>query len=772
MNGVRRHDLIALAVLAVVPFALFADVLFAGRSFFLGDFSAYNYPLRSILRTIVETGSFPYWNPYLSGGQPLAANAAYQLFYPPTWLILLPSFRIGLHLLMLVHLALAATGTYVLLRSFRVGRAACFLAALAFGSGGLIVTNIVTSAILFSAAWIPWIAYFTVRFVRTRKRSAFACASLGLAMQFLIGEPITLLQTAILLGLWAIVARRRERGRALLSVAGIGAVGLLLAAIQVLPLLDHLRDTDRGRGIEFKFVAERSTPPVRMLELLVPHPLGDLSPGSHHRWSGLIYHGGAPFYRSIYPSMLFGVLCVAGILARARGHGFFLACIGVSLLLAAGHHTPLLRILYDLGVAAVIRYPEKFLALSVCATIAFGAVVLHQLFRGHAAVRRWAIAVAGLIAGGSALIGAFASTTPFGALFTALFRQPPPLDEVRAIAADHGLRALVLLVLLFLLPRLQMRGRVTAAAMFVVADLLTVTPGMAMRLPQSFYDEPACAERLPRDRASYRIFSLAEWSSKSPNNREYSRRRANSWWIHRNQYLPLRPLTHGFRIALGSDYDLTALATTSDFVRAAGQLAEEHRPGWIGAIAAMSNIHYIAVFRPAKEAFAEAGNDLRRIQPVRFIGGKGQPRYYFSTQVIPLGSRDEFVGHLRRGGYRPDVAFVEGNALTPASGRVRHAEEWTNGARLDVEASGPSFLVMSVTSHKYWRITVDGREVTPLRTNLTYQGVVVPAGRHRVEMRYENPLIQGGGGISIATLLALSLWIKRARTAPGTMRPL
>ena len=59
---------------------------------------------------------------------------------------------------------------------------------------------------------------------------------------------------------------------------------------------------------------------------------------------------------------------------------------------------------------------------------------------------------------------------------------------------------------------------------------------------------------------------------------------------------------------------------------------------------------------------------------------------------------------------------------------------------------------MSVTPHKYWRITIDGRTVPAIITNIGFQGVVVPPGRHRVEMVYRNDLVVIGLWISLTTL--------------------
>jgi uncharacterized membrane protein YfhO len=92
----------------------------------------------------------------------------------------------------------------------------------------------------------------------------------------------------------------------------------------------------------------------------------------------------------------------------------------------------------------------------------------------------------------------------------------------------------------------------------------------------------------------------------------------------------------------------------------------------------------------------------------------------------------------------------------PARGVIRAQREWPNGARMDVQSAGNAFLVMSVTPHKYWTITIDGSKANALITNIGYQGVAVPRGRHIVEMRYRNPLIAIGAAISAFTLLVLA----------------
>jgi uncharacterized membrane protein YfhO len=97
---------------------------------------------------------------------------------------------------------------------------------------------------------------------------------------------------------------------------------------------------------------------------------------------------------------------------------------------------------------------------------------------------------------------------------------------------------------------------------------------------------------------------------------------------------------------------------------------------------------------------------------------------------------------------------------------VRGVAETANRATIDVESRGKGFLVMSVTPHKYWRVTVDGKRVAPVVTNIGYQGIVVPPGKHRVEMVYRNEIAHVGMFISAGTAAALLLMLAIARRRP------
>jgi hypothetical protein len=776
VTAARRRDTLALSILAFLPVALFFDVLAGLRCLYLRDLSNFHYPAKKILREIVLHGDFPFWNPYFSAGQPMAANPQHEVFYPLTWLILLPNYDLGFHLLIVAHVAIALFTMYALLRSMALGPVVSLLGAISYGLGGLALSTLNLLPFLFSMAWMPLSVLFARRALPERRsqiadrgsqappttdnrqptttsqpwwrggllRSAIrdprsaSLAALVLAIQLLIGEPATALQTGILIGAYALW---KNRVRGLAAVAAISAGALLLAAVQVLPAVDHLRDSVRANKLDIRRVASWSMPLARIGEIVNPDLLGDPVAERPGAWNGASLYPGhvVPFYFSLYIGLLLTAAPLAGIVTRARGAGLALAIIALSILLAAGDHTPLLRILYNLGIGGYLRYPEKFYLMAAFTLIVFGARTLQSLLDGDERLRKTTLALTLL------------------ALLVPGANWPLALARIGALT----------LLLLFLrrLPRPLVPVLLGA---FLLLDLAPLYARLTPRMPADYYRRPPLIERqFPRDRTAFRIFHFGVWNI-PPDAQRYFEPGPARYWAFRNALVPMTPASHDLRMVLNTDYDATALLPTDDFGRAVWALTQRRPRGWVDTIAAMSNIRYALIFRRFDWASADAKANPRNLQPLRLIEGKPYPRYYFATQVIPIHDRQDFIDKLAGGHYPKQAAFVSESAITgspfPASpGIVRRWSERTNLARIDVDAAGPAYLVISVTPHKYWRLTIDGKPATAIITNLGYQGLPVPPGRHRIEMHYRNPLIAIGAAISALALLALLAFGVRRR---------
>jgi hypothetical protein len=243
------------------------------------------------------------------------------------------------------------------------------------------------------------------------------------------------------------------------------------------------------------------------------------------------------------------------------------------------------------------------------------------------------------------------------------------------------------------------------------------------------------------------------------------------YWIVRNGLFPMTPAGADLSMVMERDYDKTALLPTIDFIDSVWSVKRAGRTDWWRPFVAMANVRYRGVYKPFDEERKRVKKNMKRAEAIDFIDVGVHPRYYFADQLVTIKDRQDFIHKLTDGSYTDAAAFIAAPSFVPARGTVHGLRETHNTATMDVESFGRGYLVMSVTTDKYWTITVDGKAVKPLVTNIAFQGVEVPPGKHRVEMRYRNTLAAGGAKISIVAavlLLAVALWPPR-RARPRSM---
>jgi len=787
VTDARRHDALALGFLALLATLLFFDVLAGTSNFYMRDLTRYYYPTKHVLREIVQGGEFPYWNRHFAAGQPIAANPEHEVFYPLTWLILLPSYFLGYRLHILVHVYIGLFGMYALLRSMRLSAAAAFFGAFAFGLGGIYLSYINLLPILFCAAWLPLTCLYVRRFMLAPGLRPFALASLFLGLQFLVCEPTTVMQTGFLIGMYALyrgwyAARDAEMSwkaaipEMFARVTFVGLISIAAIAVgaaQLFPAIDHAAGSARSRPFEFSLVSAWSLPWAKLAEVIYPNFLGHISiERTMWYWGGGLYPGmGSPFLFSIYSGLLVAALSMAAFFVKPRGGRFVLILCLFSLSIALGSHTPLLKLLYDSGIATSIRYPEKFILVAIFALIVFSSRLFDRLLDGDDALREAAM---GFVAATFiiAVLLAIAGFTPwYGKGFQQVWglkgqaRRMIELSHLGWVVA--AIRGAVLFALLWFLPRLKRPVAIALLGVFVAADLLPVVHQLNPRMPARFFlDEPQAARQLPHERQPYRIFHEADWyGHQEPANKYFSTGDA-VYWIVRNGLFPMTPVGQDLNMVIDRDYDKTALLPTIDFVESVWEVKASGRTDWWQSAMAMSNAWYRATYNPYEAERKRVKGQMKSAQPVRFIETEHSPRYYFADQVVTIHDRHDFVKKLSDGSYSRRVAFVSMPSFVPADGVVHRCRETANTATLDVESHGRGFLVMSVTPHKYWRIAIDGVGVSPVVANIGYQGVIVPPGRHTIAMRYRNPLAANGAKASAAAsalLLAAALWSRRGQ---------
>jgi uncharacterized membrane protein YfhO len=76
---------------------------------------------------------------------------------------------------------------------------------------------------------------------------------------------------------------------------------------------------------------------------------------------------------------------------------------------------------------------------------------------------------------------------------------------------------------------------------------------------------------------------------------------------------------------------------------------------------------------------------------------------------------------------------------------------------VQVDAAGPGMVVVAQAYYPAWHAYVDGQPTRLWRANYAFQALEVPAGRHQVEIVYQDRTFHLGCLISLAALLGCAV---------------
>jgi hypothetical protein len=376
--------LIVVAAAVLWPAPVDQSQLFAAWSGSDLVYSQWPFALLS-QRTFTQTHQLPFWNPYFGGGQPIGADPLAALFYPPTQLVHLLSLRDYFLVLIMGHLILAGLGMLLLARrALKLPLFPALVAAVSYMATPRLLSHLGAGhvTIVQTVAWYPWLALACWATLRAPRRWG-ALLGICIALTLLAGHPQMAYYGLLMvagMAVWFLGKRWRSEGwrslRApLAGLAAAGAIGVLLAAIHLLPLLEFTDHSTRQLSLS----SGDSLPLFTFLSSLIVQPSSLGSP-----WEGFIAPGLA-------------VLVLALLAAVTRWRKVWPLVLGIGLVagLAMGNASPLYlvvsRVLPDLdlfrGLARI-----WFIALLLIALLAgIGAdVLLHSVrcisFRGAMAV--------------------------------------------------------------------------------------------------------------------------------------------------------------------------------------------------------------------------------------------------------------------------------------------------------------------------------------------------------------------------------------------------
>ncbi len=256
--------------IALVTVFLFGNTLFppSDKVIYGGDLVTQFYYWKGYLAQSLQTGSIPFWNPYLFSGAPFLAHPSTAFFYPFTFIFVLFPLNIAFSVFLFVHILVAGLGMYRLAKSY-TSPILSLCIALIYIMGGYFASRIYAGHIdiLSTSVWIPWV-FWSFRNLHTRVNTRNILWFVSLfSMEILSGYSAVVLFTVELLIIYflfkitgVIISKNKIKRRDYIYVIISIFVAIGITSIQWFPVLEFVRLSIRGEGLPYEIASWGSLP--------------------------------------------------------------------------------------------------------------------------------------------------------------------------------------------------------------------------------------------------------------------------------------------------------------------------------------------------------------------------------------------------------------------------------------------------------------------------------------------------------------------------------
>lgn len=144
------------------------------------------------------------------------------------------------------------------------------------------------------------------------------------------------------------------------------------------------------------------------------------------------------------------------------------------------------------------------------------------------------------------------------------------------------------------------------------------------------------------------------------------------------------------------------------------------------------------------------------------------PRARMGLEIRPVKNEADAEQMVRSSKFDPrrEVVVESDQPLGSGEGEVTWKARTPDRIELDVVAKQSGVLVLADADYPGWEAEIDGRETPILRANLAFRAVAVPAGAHRVVMRFRpSPARHGLIGMGLALAGVAAFCFRRKKSA-------
>jgi hypothetical protein len=361
--------------LCALLFLFFSPIILSHR--LIGNYDALAYHLPSFFGPVAR------WSHLLSCGTPTAADPQWETWYP---LCRIFAFFRNFNAFVIAAYCIAACSMYLFLYDVTQSRIGAFIGAVSFSLSGFMTAHMGHAAIIQAAAWVPLMLFATRRFIVSRGWQWFILIEVATALCVLGGHVQVALLALVLLSSYTIslaLGDRRNRITAFLSLALAMPLGLGMAAIQILPTFELASETVRAH-LTFEEFVSNSLTPNRLAIFFFPFLYGGETSTLR---SNVTYFGQWNLAElSCYMGITQSILATVALINNSfRGRWFWFGMFIMSILIAAGAASPISTLLYNIPVFNSFRCPARYVFVAevcVAVLVAMGVSTIETCARG------------------------------------------------------------------------------------------------------------------------------------------------------------------------------------------------------------------------------------------------------------------------------------------------------------------------------------------------------------------------------------------------------
>ncbi len=676
------------------------------------DTATYSAPNHEVTATALRDGRLPVWNDAIFGGTPHMANPQTSVFYPLRYPLLWLDTHDALDLLAAAHVALLATGLFVLLAfRLRLRPPAASVGTVAFVGSGVVMVRAVQSEQIAVLAWAPWLLVAVDLLLDRHRRALPAVAGLAVVTGVLLvaGHPQQAYLIAPLAGAWCL-ARAVDRGSWSRVPAVLAAVvlGCGLAAVQLVPTASTFDEVADRSDLGFDVIAGDS--------FIAPTNVDGVFLGNPFSRRPDVVAGG--FETVAVVGSAVATLAALGAVhgARRRSRRWTVITLGVAgavaTVLAVGPSWAPYRVAFDaVPLFDQARTPGRWLAVAVLAAVVFAAFGVDALARRD--LDRRDLLVTGTVLAAMAL-----------AVGVATDHSGPRAPWIWMAAA--ALIAGAVLV--------RLRGDGRAAALALGVPVVLVAAELGASNIHSFARKHA--EPVPVTELGTATSELL--STSGGRILAYPSRQVGNPQQLVRQLRPNANLLEGVRSIDGYDGGLQLTKRWIDLVgELTGEEPDPNRP------------LFAELDRADPEELAEVG--VRWLVVDRTAADPRQVAEGWSAPVMVDGPRETFENPAYTGEAAllpcPDCEAIQVPVARSEPGRLV----------ADLANAPGGELVIAEQAAEGWRATVDGVEAPVSSRDGFRLSVEVPDGAEEAVLSYRAPGLRTGALITLLSLVVVAV---------------